>query len=302
MRRKTHDEYVDELKIKNPTVEVVEEYVDAKTKIMHHCLTHDVYWKMLPGNALQGNGCQECKKDKIHNAYVKNHEQYVKDVAQINPNIAVLGEYVNAKTPILHKCTIHDVEWHTTPDTILRGCGCRKCMLEKIKNKQVKSHSQYIQDVHDINPDILIVGKYINVITPILHKCLICGHEWYAVPNKILCGRGCPRCHESNGERHIRMWLTNHNIQYESEKTFDNCKDINLLPFDFYLPEYNTCIEFQGGQHYFPVELFGGQEKFELQIKHDKIKADYCNKNNIRLLCIRYDEDIDKLLTNFLFI
>lgn len=302
MRKKTHEEYVAELAIKNPTVEVIGTYVDAKTKIMHHCLIHDVYWEILPGNALQGNGCQECKKDKIHNAYVKSHEQYVNDAAQINPNIVVLGKYVNAKTPILHKCTIHDVEWYPTPDTILHGCGCKECMIEKIKSKQVKSHSQYIQDVYYINPDIFVVGKYINVITPILHKCLICGHEWYAVPNKILCGRGCPRCHESNGERHIRMWLTNHNIQYESEKTFDNCKDINLLPFDFYLPEYNTCIEFQGGQHYFPVELFGGQEKFELQIKHDKIKADYCNKNNIRFLCIRYDEDVNEALTNFLFI
>lgn len=302
MRKKTHEEYVAELAIKNPNIEVVEQYVNSSTKIMHHCLIHDVYWKMKPLNALQGNGCQECKKDKIHNAYVKSHEQYVQEVAQINPNIVVLGEYINAKTPILHKCMIHDVEWYPTPNAILHGCGCKECMIKKIKNKQVKSHSQYVEDVRDVNPDILVLDEYINAVTPISHKCLICGYEWYAVPNKILCGRGCPRCHESNGERYIRVWLTNHNIQYESEKIFHDCRDIKPLSFDFYLPDYNVCIEYQGGQHYFPVEIFGGEEQFEIQIKHDKIKSDYCKQNDIRLLCIKYDEDIDKALTNFPFI
>ena len=63
--KKTHEEYVAELSIKNPTVEVVEKYITAKTKIMHHCLIHDVYWKTEPRLVLSGHGCSECKNERI---------------------------------------------------------------------------------------------------------------------------------------------------------------------------------------------------------------------------------------------
>lgn len=71
-KRKTHEEYVEELKIKNPTVEVVGKYVDAKTNIMHHCLIHDVYWKAQPTSILRGSGCDMCRKEKIGASEKKN--------------------------------------------------------------------------------------------------------------------------------------------------------------------------------------------------------------------------------------
>lgn len=63
-RKKTHEEYVAELAEKNPTVEVVGKYIDALTKIEHHCLTHDVYWETTPSRALQGVGCKMCHSEK----------------------------------------------------------------------------------------------------------------------------------------------------------------------------------------------------------------------------------------------
>lgn len=369
MRKKTHEEYVAELAIKNPTVEVVEEYVDAKTKIIHHCLIHDVYWKVLPGNALAGKGCKECMKDKNRNHFLKSHEEYVKQVmaiapyitvleeyrggdvpirhlctkhnvewipypnnilkgegcpecgkekfhdkrckkhaeyvvelAVVNPTVEVVGEYVDSQTEILHHCLIHDIYWETRPTNALMGKGCPECHKERLRISNAMSHEEYVERVKAINPDIIVVGKYINNITPILHKCLIDDNEWMAIPAKILSGTGCPQCKETNGERIVRQWLESHYIKYEFQKKFDSCRDKYPLSFDFYLPEYNTCIEYQGGQHYFPVEKFGGQEQFEQQVKRDKIKFDFCQQNNIRLLCIKYDEDINEVLTNFLFI
>ena len=68
------------------------------------------------------------------------------------------------------------------------------------------------------------------------------------------------------------------------------------------MPVYGVCIEYQGEQHYRPIEYFGGEESFYLQQKHDQIKRNYCKHNNIKLLEIPYWEDIEKVLNNFLFI
>lgn len=301
-KRKTHEEYVEELKIKNPTVEVVGKYVGFKTKIMHHCLIHDVHWEAYPGNVIKGKGCKECMKEKVSSRLVKSHEQYVSDLSIKNPSIEVVDEYINALSPIKHHCLIHDVYWEASPANALNGQGCPECKKDKLQNAFSKEHDQYVIDVSLINPDIEVVGRYINAKTPILHRCKLDGNEWYAQPDNILAGRGCPQCKESNGERHIRLWLDNNDISYIQEKSFNDCRDKQPLPFDFYLPDYNACIEYQGQQHYHVVDIFGDEETFNLQQKHDNIKKEYCETNNIKLLCIPYYEDVDEQLNNFLFI
>jgi hypothetical protein len=67
---------------------------------------------------------------------------------------------------------------------------------------------------------------------------------------------------------------------------------IGKLRFDFYLPKHNTCIEFNGRQHYESVSIYGGQIGLRKQIKNDNIKVEYCRKNNIQLIIIKYDESI----------
>lgn len=302
MRKKTHEEYVAELAIKNPTVEVVGTYVNAKTKIMHHCLIHDVYWDITPDNALHGAGCEMCRKEKISEFNSKTSNQYVLELKECNKNVIALEPYVDAKTPILHKCLIHDVEWKAIPDNILHGAGCPKCKSEKISNKIHKTHKQYVDELKLINPNIIPIETYKYSLTPILHKCLIDGNEWYVTPANTLSGCGCPRCSKSKGEEQICKLLDNVNVYYERQKTFDDCKDIKPLPFDFYLPNYNCCIEYDGEQHYRAVDYFGGEEYFRYVIKHDNIKNDYCKNNNIKLLRIPYYANVEEELNNFLFI
>ena len=71
------------------------------------------------------------------------------------------------------------------------------------------------------------------------------------------------------------------------------------MPFDFYLPDYNACIEYDGQQHFEPIDFFGGEEKFKKTIQRDEIKTNYCLVNNIRLLRIRYDENVIEALEMF---
>ena len=300
-RCKKHEDYVDELAVKNPTVKVIGEYVDSQTKILHHCNIHNIDFMQRPSDALKGGGCSICHRERIGAANSMTYEEYIEALNDINPSIVVLGDYINASTPILHKCVIHNVEWMVSPSNILSGHGCRECGNEKIKKALSKTQEQYIEEVANVNPDIEVMGQYINARTPIMHRCKIDGYEWMTMPYSVLSGYGCPVCSESSGERQIRQWLDKHCIVYEYQKIFDDCRNVLPLPFDFYLPKYNSCIEFDGGQHYFPVNLFGGEESFEKTVKHDEIKNKYCEDNDIRLLRIPYYEDVDEQLNNFLF-
>lgn len=103
----------------------------------------------------------------------------------------------------------------------------------------------------------------------------------------------CPNCVSrsngySKGEAKIYKYLTAYNTKFIQEYRFENCRSVYALPFDFYLPENNMVIEYNGKQHYDAVEYFGGKQKLKQQQKHDQIKRDYCIKNNIKLIEIPY--------------
>ena len=294
---KTHEQYVEELKQINPNIVIIEKYKKANVPVLHKCLIDEYEWKASPGNILYGKGCPKCAKNiKI------SHDEYVKKVSEINQNIEVLEEYINVNTPILHYCKIHDIKWRVCPICILKGTGCIECGKEKLSKKNTKTHEQYIKELKEINPNIIPIEKYINSNTNILHKCLIDDYEWYVSPLHTLSGNGCPQCNESKGERQIRLWLNKFDIAYEREYRFDDCRDIKPLPFDFYLPSYNSCIEYQGKQHYHPIDYFGGKKHLEYVQRHDDIKKEYCKNKGISLLHIPYNKNVEEELNNFLFI
>ena len=112
------------------------------------------------------------------------------------------------------------------------------------------------------------------------------------VPKDHLKGSGCPKCKLSKGEKLISKILNDNNIEYMNQYTFDDCRNINVLLFDFYLPEYNTCIEFDGRQHFEVVEAFGGEDAL-IKVKiNDDIKTQYCLNNFIKLIRVKYN-DVD---------
>lgn len=292
--KKTHDEYVKQLFNINPNIEVIDEYRGGHTKILHRCLIDGNEWFTCPSRTLQGHGCKICSNKKNHDLKQKSHEQYVEELSCVNKNIDVLEYYINTSTPILHKCKIDGHEWKARPANILNGKGCPAC--SKCKKR---THEEYVAEVKNINQNIEVIGIYSGVHTPILHKCIIDGNEWMASPSNILHGKGCPLCNDSKGEKEIQKYLTNKNISFIPQYRFKDCRNKNPLPFDFYLDDYNVCIEYDGIQHFEPRNLFGGIVAFEDIKKHDTIKTNYCLANNIKLLRIRYDEDVIIVLDNF---
>lgn len=92
----------------------------------------------------------------------------------------------------------------------------------------------------------------------------------------------------SYGEDMIKNFLIQNSIDFEREKKFNTCKNLKELPFDFYLPTYNICIEYDGELHFKPSKIYGG-EKTLLRIRqNDSIKSNWCVLNNIRLIRISY--------------
>lgn len=275
-------------------------YIDANTSIAHRCLIHNQIWSTTPSRALYGVGCPVCHGDRISRKKTRTHEWYVNEVAKVAPHITVIGKYQNCRTPIKHYCTLHNIEWDASPDNILCGHGCWMCGNDKIKDKNSIPYEDYIKRLKKYNPNIICIGKYVNMTTKVKHRCLIDGYEWDSVPAWVLCGRGCPVCSESHGEREIRNWLSEHSIRFITQKRYNDCIDERELPFDFYLPDQNVLIEYDGEQHYRPVDFFGGIPAFERLRRHDRIKTDYCKCNKIDLIRIPYYSDVSTELNNYI--
>jgi very-short-patch-repair endonuclease len=140
--------------------------------------------------------------------------------------------------------------------------------------------------------------KYKNAHTKILIICKKCKSIFNQTPNTHLrCG--CPFCKESKGEKNIYNFLVKNNILFEKQKKFDDCFYKSRLLFDFYLPDYNICIEYDGLQHFKIVDFFGGEENFNLIKIRDDIKTKYCLDNKIEIIRIKYDENVKEKL-NFI--
>lgn len=131
-------------------------------------------------------------------------------------------------------------------------------------------------------------------------KCS-CGNEFKAVPARIKNGHitscGCNR--QSSRERYIDFILNENNINFLPQYRFKDCKNKYTLPFDFSIFDRNNkllfLIEYQGKQHYIPVEHWGGVNGFEYRKNNDKIKFDYCVKNNIPIIILKYTLKNDEI-------
>lgn len=99
-------------------------------------------------------------------------------------------------------------------------------------------------------------------------------------------------CNKSSiREKMIIRVLNFYNISYEKEKSFNDCRNREgntKLFFDFYLPGFNTVIEYDGKLHYETSKCFGGEEKLQKIIMNDQIKNDYCDSHGIKMIRIPY--------------
>jgi len=262
------------------------DYINRRTKIKIVCRIHGIF-EQRPDIHLQSNEC--CPL--CHNHGKNNIDNFIKKSNIIHNNkYTYFDEYVDSHTKIKIKCPIHGI-FEQRPNDHLSGYGCIKCSGRYSKKDEcIKTFNQ----IHNNKFDYSLMN-YKNNKTKIKIICPIHG-IFEQRPDNHLQGNGCPNCNNSMGEMLIKKILDDKNIKYESEKKFKNCKNIFELPFDFYLPIYNICIEFDGEQHFKPIKYFGGKKEFKKLQKRDQIKNEYCKNNNIHLVRIKYDESINEKL------
>lgn len=115
----------------------------------------------------------------------------------------------------------------------------------------------------------------------------------------------------SKGEYLISQHLIKKGILFSTEKTFEdlvNPKTNQFLRYDFHIPKFNICIEFDGIQHFQYTPDFHTKDPFkgaillEDQKYRDHIKDMYCLTNEIKLIRIPYKDinRIDSILNNSL--
>jgi len=261
-------------------------YVNKETKVIITCKEHGDF-EQSPKKHLLGQKCARCRGVKKY-----NNEEFIITANNNKYNYEKVV-YNGTKTKITITCPIHG-DFKQIPGGHLLGYGCIKC-----GGKEKLTKSNFIERsniIHNYKYDYKLT-EYKNSHTLL---SIICDKHGVFLQSAAshLSGCGCPTCNESKGEREISIILDKLCIKYTREYKFKKCKYKKELRFDFYLPDINYCIEFNGRQHYEEVPNFGGRDEFEEIKKRDNIKIDFCKINNINLLIIKYNDidDIDKII------
>lgn len=222
--------------------------------------------------------------------------------------ILLANEYVSAKSKLEYVCPEHQEygSQYITYNNLKQGFGCKYCGIERVANcrRLPFDKAKEIFAKHDM---ILLDQEYTNSNTPMKYICK--HHEEFGVQYMALSNawkQHCPHCNTIKGEDKIARYLLDHNIQFVPHKSYDDLRGVGggKLSYDFYLPDFNLLIEYQGEQHERPIDVFGGDKQFEVQREHDSRKRKYAQEHHIELLEIWYYnfQNLEKILDNQLLL
>ena len=186
----------------------------------------------------------------------------------------------------------------------MSGIGCPRCGRDKANESERYTLDQFIQIAKYKHGDKYNYEKvtYINSQTKVKIICPKHG-EFEQCPANHLSGQGCPKCVLKSQSRlleKLKESFPNEEILWEYSPEW-----LGRQRFDIYFPKYNIAIEYNGKQHYEPIELFGGEEMFFLQQERDNLKIQNCLKNNCNFFEIKYnynDNDYNQLINKILYL
>jgi very-short-patch-repair endonuclease len=260
------------------------EYTNSIEKVKIICKKHGGFW-VRPDSHVNKVGCPSCKggvkytqNDFIRLATISHGGKY--DYSNV--------EYVNSRTKVKILCDKHGY-FEMSPANHLIGQGCPSC--SGVKRKTLIDFVNQSNIIHNHQYDYSKV-QYKNNRVKVEIICKKHGN-FMQTPKDHLRGHGCSLCNISKGESMLSKKLTYLGIKFKREFRFDSCVSLSgvKLPFDFYLPDYKILVEYDGRQHYENVEVFGGLESHKNLIKNDLIRNNWCEKNNLKLIRVRWDDE-----------
>ena len=283
--KKTHEQFLNDVynRLGND-YKVLSEYPGCHGKVlMLHYKCGREFYKNVHDIISKKSGCPYCNgaKPALYN------EQWVID------NTPLPYHYVSGYKAMKEKCLFHcdncGIDFQQLPSRLINqhlyGCNC--CPTKKL------THQDFL-DLLGIEclKEYEVLDEYINTDTKINFRHKKCNTIFKIEPDKFIYRnhkKYCPICYlnKSKGEMIIEQYLINNNIDYQREFHFP---ETGLKRFDFFIPQNNLIIEFDGIQHFQPIEQFGGVKAFEETQKRDKEKDDFCLSHNIMLIRIPYTE------------
>lgn len=178
-----------EMAVLNSNIEIVGDYINARTKIACKCRVCNNLWESTPDNLKHKPRCPKCSGH-----YRRTQEDFVSDLKKINSNIIVIGKYQNTQMRVKVKCKKCGCEWDPIANSLLQGTGCPKCSHQMIAETKRLSEQVFLERIRTLNPDIEVLEQYKDGRTKIKCRCKKCGGIWAPVADSILRGTGCPVC------------------------------------------------------------------------------------------------------------
>jgi hypothetical protein len=271
--------------------------ISAKTKI--NCVIHGDFEQMADAHVRQASGCPDCGVANQIEKRKMSLEDFILKSQNIHGNKYNYSKviYTNSRKKIIVICPEHG-EFNPAPGNFLSGSGCPKCSIFQQHENQKKDVEDFINDSIKVHGDKYDYSKVVynggkNFVKIICKKHGV----FHQSPNNHQRGNGCPLCNNSKGENLVRLILDNREVEYLTQYTFDGLIDKRKLKCDFYLPNNNLVIEYNGRQHYEEVEVWGGENGLIEVKRRDELKRVFFKLKNIRLLEIHYSEkDLEKLI------
>jgi predicted Zn-ribbon and HTH transcriptional regulator len=252
------------------------------------CSLHGDF-EMTPHEHRRGKGCDWCSGKHHYTT-----EEFIEIAKSIHGDKFdySLVIYVNNSTKVTIICKTCGHIFEQKPVEHIHGKhGCPKCAHKVFNLEELINEFNLIHNFKYSYQKFEYKGSQVkSIITCPIHGDFLQtpGNHHY---------NGCPSCKESIGEKKIAAFLIRNNIEFIREKRFEDCRGKKqTMPFDFYLPDLNLLVEFQGVQHFEAIEWFGGEEQFAIRKELDQKKRDYANLKGIRYLEISYVDDLEKKL------
>lgn len=133
-KSKSNEEFIEDLKIKNPKVVALDSYKTENVEILFKCLYCGNEWLAKPKTILRGDGCPGCRYVRFAKSRTQDMFDFLCDIKKLYPNINVYGEFKNRHTPIECECLLCGEILKKTPYELEKGYGCR-CLRQKSKGE-----------------------------------------------------------------------------------------------------------------------------------------------------------------------
>ena len=266
-------------------------FIKSSEKVCITCPKHGDFWQ-LPFNHLRGAICKKCDNEKKSLEKTMTIDEFIDKAKKIHGDKYDYSKviYTGIFNKICIVCPEHG-DFYQVPNYHLSGNGCPKCAVKLVWDKRGRiTTDEFIDKAKKIHGDKYDYSetKYENRRTKVnivCHKKFKNGTEhgvFSQTPGSHLRGCGCPHCRSSYLETKVFKLLTEKNVKFETEKTYQWLVKGNHMYLDFYLPDYNTAIECQGIQHYADIKIRGQNRYTEIH-GNDLLKNQLCKDNGIKI-------------------